>query len=175
MRQAYKLLLQLYPADYRASLAAEMLATFEEASEERRDCGWLVFGRFAFEEVTGVVVGATKEWIARIANNVLYPDRSSSPADAARRLLEKMRTPWVSSESFFKVVDLISDAGICVNAPPNTLPDVVVEAQERVRFVIGRMVNAISNDEYEKVRFYSNEERKERENLRLLLEGLKIV
>ena len=130
--------------------------------------------------MTGVIAGAAREWIARISkiartsNSVAHSDRSSS-AEAARSLLEKMRTPWVSREMFFKVADLICDAGVCANAPQNALPDAVIQAQERVRFLIGRMAHAISNCEFERVRFYSNEERKERENLRLLLEEFKIV
>jgi hypothetical protein len=180
MRPAFKFLLKLYPEDYRASFAAEMMATFDESAAERRRCGRIVFSRFALEEITGVIGGAAKEWIGRIpniartTNDVTYSDRYSS-AHAARRLLEKMRTPWVSRETFFKVADLICDAGMCANTPQNTLPDAVIEAQERLRFVIARMVHAISNREFEKVRFYSNEERKERENLRLLLEEFKIV
>jgi hypothetical protein len=139
-----------------------MVATFEESAEERRGCGWAVFARFALEEMSGVLARAAREWTARITNKVTYPDSSSS-ALAARRLLEKMRTPWVSRETFFKVADLICDAGMCVNTPQNSLPDAVIEAQERVRFVIGRLVHAISSHEFEKVRFYSNQERKERE------------
>jgi len=173
MKRAYKILLRLYPADYRASFAGPMAATFEQLADERRGCGPALLALFAFKEMTGVVVGAAKEWCSRI-HDATYPDHSSA-AHAARRLLEEMRPPWVSRESFFKVADLICDSGLCVNAPQNTLPDAVIESQERVRFVIGRIVHAISNHEFDKVRLYSNEERKERENLRLLLDEFKIV
>jgi hypothetical protein len=178
MRLAYKILLRLYPADYRASFAAEMVATFEESAEERRGCGWVVFARYALEETTGVVVGAAKEWISRITDIARITSNGTytySSADGARRLLEEMRTPWVSRESFFKVADLICDSGMGVIAPQNTLPVAVIKSQERVRFVIGHMVKAIANHEFEKVRFYSNQERKEREQLRMLLEEFKIV
>ena len=40
--------------------------------------------------------------------------------------------------------------------------------QKRIKFIVHRMENAIANHEFEKARFYSDEERKERENLRAL-------
>jgi ATP-dependent Clp protease ATP-binding subunit ClpC len=42
--------------------------------------------------------------------------------------------------------------------------------QKRIKFIVHRMENAIANHEFEKARFYSDEERKERENLRALRE-----
>jgi hypothetical protein len=42
--------------------------------------------------------------------------------------------------------------------------------QKRILFIIERLERAITNHEFEKARFYSDEERKERENLRLLRE-----
>ena len=49
----------------------------------------------------------------------------------------------------------------------------LLEIQNRLEFVIERMENAI-NHEFEKARFYSEEERKERENLHLLREQFKL-
>jgi hypothetical protein len=46
----------------------------------------------------------------------------------------------------------------------------LVEIQKRIQFVVNRMERAIANHEFEKARFYSDEERKERENLRSLCE-----
>jgi ATP-dependent Clp protease ATP-binding subunit ClpC len=46
--------------------------------------------------------------------------------------------------------------------------------QKRIKFVVHRMENAIANHEFEKARFYSDEERKERENLRMLREKYNI-
>jgi ATP-dependent Clp protease ATP-binding subunit ClpC len=40
--------------------------------------------------------------------------------------------------------------------------------QKRIKFIVHRMDSAIANHEFEKARFYSDEERKERENLRAL-------
>jgi ATP-dependent Clp protease ATP-binding subunit ClpC len=46
--------------------------------------------------------------------------------------------------------------------------------QKRVKFITHRMETAIASHEFEKARFYSEEERKEKENLRLLRERLKL-
>jgi hypothetical protein len=46
----------------------------------------------------------------------------------------------------------------------------LAEIRTRIDFIVGRMEHAIANHEFEKARFYSEEERKERENLRLLRE-----
>jgi ATP-dependent Clp protease ATP-binding subunit ClpC len=49
-----------------------------------------------------------------------------------------------------------------------SLPEELTEVQKRIKFIVHRMENAIANHEFEKARFYSDEERKERENLRSL-------
>ncbi|HEX5482002.1 MAG TPA: ATP-dependent Clp protease ATP-binding subunit [Terriglobia bacterium] len=69
-----------------------------------------------------------------------------------------------------KAVDLIDEAGARVKLQQSTLPEEMVDAQKRIKFVVHRMEAAIANHEFEKARFYSDEERKERENLRLLRE-----
>jgi hypothetical protein len=46
----------------------------------------------------------------------------------------------------------------------------LAQIQKRIDFVVERMEHAIANHEFEKARFYSEEERKERENLRALRE-----
>jgi hypothetical protein len=49
-------------------------------------------------------------------------------------------------------------------------PEEITEVQKRIKFIVHRMEDAIANNEFEKARFYSNEERKERDNLRALRE-----
>jgi ATP-dependent Clp protease ATP-binding subunit ClpC len=51
-----------------------------------------------------------------------------------------------------------------------SLPEDITEVQKRIKFIVHRMENAIANHEFEKARFYSDEERKERDNLRALRE-----
>jgi ATP-dependent Clp protease ATP-binding subunit ClpC len=68
-----------------------------------------------------------------------------------------------------KALDLMDEAAAYVNARPANVPDEILELRKRVKFIIERMENSIANHESQKARFYSDEERKERENLRELL------
>ena len=69
-----------------------------------------------------------------------------------------------------KAIDLVDEAGARVKLRQTTMPDEIAEVHKRIKFIVHRMENAIANHEFEKARFYSDEERKERENLRLLRE-----
>ena len=69
-----------------------------------------------------------------------------------------------------KAIDLIDEAGARVKLRQTTLPEELADIQKRIKFIVHRMENAIANHEFEKARFYSDEERKERENLRALRE-----
>ena len=73
-----------------------------------------------------------------------------------------------------KAIDLIDEAGARVKLRQSSLPEEVVDVQKRIKFVVHRMENAIANHEFEKARFYSEEEQRERENLRLLQEKYNI-
>jgi len=73
-----------------------------------------------------------------------------------------------------KAVDLIDEAGARVKLRQSSLPEEMIDVQKRIKFVVHRMENAIAHHEFEKARFYSDEERKERENLRLLREKYNI-
>jgi ATP-dependent Clp protease ATP-binding subunit ClpC len=73
-----------------------------------------------------------------------------------------------------KAIDLLDEAGARVKLRQAMLPEEVSEVQKRVKFITHRMETAIANHEFEKARFYSEEERKEKENLRQLRERLKI-
>jgi ATP-dependent Clp protease ATP-binding subunit ClpC len=69
-----------------------------------------------------------------------------------------------------KAIDLLDEAGARVKLRQTSLPDEITEVQKRIKFIAHRMENAIANHEFEKARFYSDEERRERENLRALRE-----
>jgi ATP-dependent Clp protease ATP-binding subunit ClpC len=73
-----------------------------------------------------------------------------------------------------KAIDLIDEAGARVKLRQATVPDEVGEVQKRVKFITHRMETAIANHEFDKARFYSEEERKEKENLRGLRERYKL-
>lgn len=51
------------------------------------------------------------------------------------------------------------------------MAELLSDLDMRTRFIINRMENAIANHEFEKARFYSDEERKERNNIDQLLCG----
>jgi ATP-dependent Clp protease ATP-binding subunit ClpC len=65
-----------------------------------------------------------------------------------------------------KAIDLIDEAGARVKLRQTSLPEEITEVQKRIKFIVHRMDSAIANHEFEKARFYSDEERKERETLR---------
>ena len=73
-----------------------------------------------------------------------------------------------------KAIDLIDEAGARVKLQQSSVPEEVTEIQKRIKFITHRMETAIANHEFEKARFYSDEERKEREKLRLLRERLNL-
>jgi ATP-dependent Clp protease ATP-binding subunit ClpC len=64
-----------------------------------------------------------------------------------------------------KAVGLIDEAGVSLNSQP--LPEEVRAIQKKLRFIINRMQACIANHEFEKARFYSDEERIMREHLRI--------
>jgi ATP-dependent Clp protease ATP-binding subunit ClpC len=69
-------------------------------------------------------------------------------------------------------VDVMDEAGSLVKLSGVKPPEEVIETQKRLQFITRRMEASILNHEFEKARFYSDEERKERENLRMLREKL---
>jgi ATP-dependent Clp protease ATP-binding subunit ClpC len=71
-------------------------------------------------------------------------------------------------------VDVIDEAGAAAQLQQGSLPEQVVEAQKRVRFIVQRIEASIANHEFEKARFYSDEERKARDNLKELREKYKL-
>jgi ATP-dependent Clp protease ATP-binding subunit ClpC len=73
-----------------------------------------------------------------------------------------------------KAVDVIDEAAAGVGQHHRVLPQEVGELQTRIKFIVHRMEGAIANHEFEKARFYAEEDRKERENLRLLREKYKL-
>ncbi len=73
-----------------------------------------------------------------------------------------------------KAVDVLDIAGTRVKLRQSSLPPEMIEAQKRIRFIAHRMENAIATHEFEKAKFYANEERKETEGLRALHEKYKI-
>ncbi len=71
-----------------------------------------------------------------------------------------------------KAIELLDAAGSLARLRQVAPPLQVADAQKRVSLIVKRLENAVANHEFEKARFYSDEERKERENLRALREKL---
>jgi ATP-dependent Clp protease ATP-binding subunit ClpC len=68
-----------------------------------------------------------------------------------------------------KAIDLIDEAAAQVKLRRQRPPE-IMEAQKRLRFIVDRMESAIANHEFEKARFYSDEERNLRDQLKHLFE-----
>ncbi len=69
-----------------------------------------------------------------------------------------------------KALDLLDAAAARVKLRQGAQPAEIAEVQKRIEFIMRRFDSAIANHEFEKARFYSDEEKKERENLRVLRE-----
>jgi ATP-dependent Clp protease ATP-binding subunit ClpC len=69
-----------------------------------------------------------------------------------------------------KALELLDAAGTLVKLRQGVLPEEIRETMKRIKFIVHRMDSAIQSHEFEKARFYSEEERKERDNLRQLKE-----
>jgi ATP-dependent Clp protease ATP-binding subunit ClpC len=69
-----------------------------------------------------------------------------------------------------KALDLMDDAGAYAKMKLENavLPEEVIEVRKRLIFIGRRRDDAIANHEFEKARFYSDEERKQREALSAL-------
>jgi ATP-dependent Clp protease ATP-binding subunit ClpC len=69
-----------------------------------------------------------------------------------------------------KAVELLDAAGSLVKLRQAATPLEIADAQKSLKSIVSRLENAVANHEFEKARFYSDEERKQRENLRALRE-----
>jgi hypothetical protein len=69
INRLYLLLLSLYPWDYAESFSSEMLDTFQAACLQHRRRGHLRFAWMAAQELSGLVVGAVKEWSAKLTTD----------------------------------------------------------------------------------------------------------
>jgi hypothetical protein len=153
--QAYQSLFRLYPADYRAMFAVEMLHGFESAAHEHRQQGRMAFLRFLLAESMGLIGGAVAEWFAKLTT-----DRSVR----GRRLpdLRMMRPPSVPQELWF--------AGACAGVAQTSQPQEILDAENRIAVLISRTVHAIANHDFPGARACCREEREVRENLQTLLQ-----
>ena len=73
-----------------------------------------------------------------------------------------------------KAIDLIDEAGTLLQLSQEPLPDEVLQAQKRVKFIQDRHEAALKSDEFEKARFYSAELKEERKKLEELRDKFKV-
>ena len=94
---------------------------------------------------------------------------SRSFTDEAIRLAAHYACVYIKDQHLPEsALDLMDEAAAHVNARPAKRPEEIVETMKRIKFISQRMENAIQNHEFEKARFYSDEEKKERANLSAL-------
>ena len=101
-------------------------------------------------------------------HNVSYTDEAVAHAVlCAKKYIKNKSLPGAA-------VDIIDEAGAAAQLEQGSLPEEVVEVQKIIRFIVKRLKASIANHEFEKARFYSHEERKERDNLKQLREKYKL-
>lgn len=121
----------------------------------------------ANEETAIKVLQGIKEAYEKF-HNVSYTDEAIAHAvHCAEKYIKNKSLPGTA-------VDIIDGAGAAAELEQGSLPEEVVEVQKRIRFIVQRMEASIANHEFEKARFYSQEERKERDNLKQVREKYKL-
>jgi hypothetical protein len=159
LSRAYKILLRLYPADYRALFAEEKSQVFETAYEEYRYRAWPEIVRFAIGEAIGLLMGAGAEWAAKLTTDRSHRGRYLPD-------LRMMRPPGVSKELWFSGAPMSAGQ----SAVADDLAGEVMAAQRRIALLVSRTVHAIANHDFQGARSYYREEREARENLQRLRE-----
>jgi hypothetical protein len=86
MKRAYRTLLRLYPADYRAMFAAEITRAFDRLVEERHSLA---------AELLGLIAGAAREWVSKWTTDPSVRGRSLPD-------LRMMRPPNLSKELWYR-------------------------------------------------------------------------
>jgi hypothetical protein len=81
MYSVYQAILRLYPTEYRAAFAPEILQTLEQAASDRRAQGHILFLSFAVCELTGVLTGLFSEWMAKWTAREGYVTTRCSPRE----------------------------------------------------------------------------------------------
>jgi len=105
---AYRIMLRLYPVDYRARFAQEMHNAFSRAAEEYRVLGRTSFVRFILREFSGLVSGVRAEWMAKMTTDKSVRGRCLPD-------LRMMRPPGVSQALWFaaaRMTEAVEENGV---------------------------------------------------------------
>ena len=114
-------------------------------------------------EASLVVLRARKTFLEEF-HGVAYAGPALDAAFAAAAGLDPRQSQLAIA------LDLLDAAGTMVKLRRDESSPEIAEIQKKLGFIANRLDGAIANHEFEKARFYSDEERKERENLRILRE-----
>ena len=91
--------------------------------------------------------------------------------DAVLAAIQLAKNDLSYGSSIREGASLLDDAGVRAQIRRCALlPREIRDVRMRIKFIVGRMERAIAEHQFEKARFYSDEERKERDNLRELQE-----
>jgi len=118
------------------------------------------------EEEAIHIVSGVREQYEKFHGVVVTNEAIEAAVSASRWFLRHRHLPD-------RAIDLIDEAGARVRLRCDSEPREIVEIRKRIRLVTRQMENAIANHEFDKARAYSEEERKERQNLQRLREELK--
>lgn len=152
-QRVFAVLLYLYPNDYSALFAGEMITAFQQGCNEHRSQGRASFVRFVIAELAGLIIRMAAEWIAKLTTD-------TSTRGRALPDFRKMRPAGVPYELWF--------AAAGKNYRQTSLPMEVAQAQERVTFLMNAMVHAINNHDFQAARSYSYEEYRQRDKVEIL-------
>jgi ATP-dependent Clp protease ATP-binding subunit ClpC len=130
-----------------------------------RQCFRPVHVRPLDEEATLSVLKARKSRLEKF-HGVFYTEEALD--FAAHSSASYLPGGWLPG----KAIELLDAAGSLVKLRQGPPPREIADAQKHIRSIIHRMETAIANHEFEKARFYSDEERKESGSLRALKEKL---
>jgi ATP-dependent Clp protease ATP-binding subunit ClpC len=104
------------------------------------------------------IVAGSKQQLERFHGVVIGEEAIDAALVASRRFLSHRQLPD-------RVIDLLDEAAARVKMRRETEPAEVIEIRQKVRAITSEMENAIANHEFEKARFWSEQEKQERQNL----------
>lgn len=155
------------PSDARVRCIAT--ATSREYEECIRQAPWITSAFRAVhvhplsEEDTLKVLESRRPAYEKYHEVTYSPEALAAAAQLAGSYLPDRATPG-------KALQLLDAAGARARLQQGVVPEEVAEVKKRLRFITHRLEGAVQNHEFEKARFYSDEERKERQKLHVLQE-----
>ena len=115
------------------------------------------------EEEAIRMVSGVKEQYEKFHGVVITKEAIETAVSASHWFLRHRHLPD-------RAIDLIDDAAARVKLRFETEPPEIAAIRKRLRLIVREMEIAIATHEFEKARYYSDEERKERQNLQRLIE-----